>query len=364
MTAITGTLAITDPAIPFTAWQARAHRITDGALVGSVNVTSNGATPVPYAIDCGEETEACLVTLAPAMGKKWTAESGFAVGDLCIPASGQNPYLHRVTAAASVPDPLAAQVSFYAPLDSDFLDQQGNTLLVEPLTALVADKPPATLDGSGSAAFTSATAAGTSGLSCTSTAFDPGASPGADQLCIECWVKVADSPSDEQTVLDVGPREDGLGIVFLNNRNTGEFLVAFGQSGALWGNLGVNEWRHVAYQRNGQYHTLYIDGELHAEQYYDCNLSGLSSLHIGRSIFGDDPRFEGNICRVRVTRLVPRYQGNFTPPSLLDGTPGRSGTTEPAWPTTDAGTVLDGALTWQRLGRMVQPMTHGWAVPA
>ena len=47
MTAITGTLAITDSAIPFTAWQVRAHRITDGALVGSVNVTSIGAMPVP-----------------------------------------------------------------------------------------------------------------------------------------------------------------------------------------------------------------------------------------------------------------------------------------------------------------------------
>lgn len=366
MTHITGTLTVSDAAIPFTHWRAFATRISDGALVGSSAITTSGTTPVDYSIPCGTETGACLVTICPALGSSWEQAAPMGQGGFVVPTdSAANPYVFQATSVSATADALAANVVFYAHLDSDFTDTEGLTLTVDDLTQIVGDKPPQVVDGSGSALFTSDTASGTSGLKVT----DASISPGTSDFTLEFWVKPTDSTGAEQPVVRLYEDVNDLTTLsFANNTLGGSFVAQVTSAGnfvhALVGALTDNVWHHVAYNRSGSYHSLYINGVLADENpSADVDFAPAQSLSIGHGGLAYYDHFDGNICRVRLTIGVMRYDAPFTPPIIFSGTPGQTGTAEPIWPTTVSGTVTDGDVTWTNIGRMVQPVTHGWLVP-
>ena len=368
MTHINGTLTVSDPTVPFTRWKVTANRVMDGAVVGASYVTTSGATPADYSINCGDETGACLVTVAPAIAMAW--ESGAAgLNQIVVPTDSGTPYVYQATSAPVTPDPLDANVVFYAHLDDGFTDSKGMTVTVDSLTEIVGDKPAATVDGSGSAVFTGATGSGTSGLSVQ----DAGLVIGTSDFCLEFWFKHVPVPTDDPNNLREIIRlhdADNLNAILMNIWPNGAASVAINSSGENVLDSGLNfprgGWQHVAIAWANDVITIFVNGVLQGDPIdmtFQAWNFAMDRLSIGH---GGSPgllRFNGNICRVRLTVGDARYTAPFTPPAIFSGTPAQTGVTEPTWPTTVAATVTDGDVTWTNIGRMVQPITHGWLLP-
>ena len=130
MSVLSGTLRITATNTPLTEWVATAHAVSDGHLVGRCQIVSEGDTPVQFEIDCGEYLQACLITVAPAMGDGWQPHAAMVEGSLRVPTDNALPIVLLVEHAPAGPDPYADQVVLFLPLDSDFLDTQGHEVVV------------------------------------------------------------------------------------------------------------------------------------------------------------------------------------------------------------------------------------------
>lgn len=364
MTQITGSLSIADESIPFTQWQITAHRITDGEKVGISQVNSNGATPVAYAIDCLTETEACLVTLSPKLGAAWKPETGTGEGAYIVPTTTSAPYVYRADSVTAGADPLDGNVAFYAHLDADFVDSKGATMSVEPLTVIVLDKPVQTLDGTGSALFTSDTSVSSSGISTTTPAIDLG----SDSFTIDFWCKSETPPGADQKLLFLSDASENNVISFSDDGEGSVFSVTVMTNGSfnfeLTTALQHSVWNHIALVRSGSDFSLFINGIYADGAYQSLDLSGMTSLYVGRGVGTAYTRFDGQICRLRLTIGAARWANDFTPPSTFSGVAGITGATEPAWPTAIMDTVADGDVTWINAGRMVQPVSQGWLIPS
>ena len=375
MTHINGTLTVSDPTVPFTRWKVTANRVMDGAVVGASYVTTSGSTPADYSINCGDETGACLVTVAPAIAMAW--ESGAAgLNQIVVPTDSGTPYVYQATSAPVTPDPLDANVVFYAHLDDGFTDSKGMTVTVDSLTEIVGDKPAATVDGSGSAVFTGATGSGTSGLSVQ----DAGLVIGTSDFCLEFWFKHVPVPGDDVNTqreiirlhdADI-PDSENLNAIIVGIYPIGAMRLAIISGGMTvlesWSDFYRGGWQHIAIVWANDFVSTFINGQYQANdgptdmtfQAWDFPMDRLS---IGVGGWPMRERFNGNICRVRLTVGDARYTEPFTPPAIFSGTPAQTGVTEPEWPTTVAATVTDGDVTWTNIGRMVQPITHGWLLP-
>ena len=66
---------------------------------------------------------------------------------------------------------------------------------------------------------------------------------------------------------------------------------------------------------------------------------------------------------VTINQLVFPTDPISTPYYYIANNAGTSGATEPVWPTTDAGTVTDGNVVWQRVERIPMPVTMNPIVP-
>ena len=95
-------------------------------------------------------------------------------------------------------------------------------------------------------------------------------------------------------------------------------------SGSAWNvsinsgfTVSLNTWYHVAFVRNGDTFTPYLNGVAGTSATYSGSLmTTASNLYVGSYPSGTpkDP-FTGNFQDVRITKGVARYTSNFTPPT-------------------------------------------------
>ena len=359
MSFLSGTLRITATNTPLTEWVATAHAVSDGHLVGRCQILSEGDTPVPFEIDCGEYLQACLITVAPAMGEAWRPSEAIAVGWKRVPSDNALPIVLVAEQAPAGPDPYADQVVLFLPLDSDFLDTQGHEVMVEPGTQLVPDKPPQTLDGSQSAQFYADTSALTTGITATHADFALGTQP----FTLEFWAMPGTQDNREEILLQLSNADGSTTVTVWNNAALGRFRVEISDPRNISGTLRWLTWAHLAVCRQGTVWRVFLDGQLLGMDYGGKNVTAVQSLYLGRGFDANAPRFSGNLARVKLTLGVARYWDTFTPSFLTLAQPAMTGDGEPEWPTGDGDTVTDGDVTWRRIGRIVQPMTHGYFLP-
>ena len=359
MSVLSGTLRITATNTPLTDWVATAHAVSDGHLVGRCQILSEGDAPVPFEIDCGEYLQACLITVAPAMGDGWQPHAAMVEGSLRVPTDNALPIVLLVEHAPAGPDPYDVQVVLFLPLDSDFLDTQGHEVMVEPGTQLVPDKPPQTLDGSQSAQFYADTSALTTGIMATHADFDLG----TQDFTLEFWAMPSTQDNREEILLQLSNADGSTTVTVWNNAALGRVRVEISDPWNISGTLHWLTWAHVAVCRQGTVWRVFLDGQLLGMDYGGKDVTGVQSLYVGRGFDANGPRFSGNLARVKMTLRVARYWDSFTPSFLTLAQPAMTGDGEPDWPTVDGDTVIDGDVTWRRIGRIVQPITHGYFLP-
>lgn len=360
MSFLSGTLRITATNTPLTEWIATAHAVSDGRLVGRCQLVSEGDTPVPFEIDCGEYLQACLITVAPAMGDGWQPHTAMVEGSLRVPTDNGLPIVLLAEHAPAGPDPYADQVVLFLPLDSDFLDTQGHEVIVEPGTQLVPDKPPQTLDGSQSALFHGDTSTQwTTGITATHADLELG----TQDFTLEFWVMPGTQDNREEILLQLSKADGSTTVTVWNNAALGRFRVEISDPWNISGTLRWLTWSQVAISRQGAAWRVFLDGQILGIDYGGKNVVGVQSLSLGRGFDANASRFSGNLARVKLTLGSARYWDNFIPSFLTLAQPAMTGNGEPDWPTVDRDTVSDGDVTWRRIGRIVQPITHGYFLP-
>ena len=360
MSLLTGTLRIADANNPLTDWVVTAQAVSDGHLVGRTEIMSAGDTPVPFEIDCGDYLQACLMTVAPAMGGVWQPNEGIAEGWKRVPTDNSLPIVLVAEQAPAGPDPYAEQVVLFLPLDDDFLDTQGHAVTVEPGTQLVPDKPPQTRDGRQSALFHGDTSTQwTTGITATHADLELG----TQDFTLEFWVMPGTRDNREEILLQLSNADGSTTVTVWNNAALGRFRVEISDPWNISGTLRWLTWSQVAISRQGTAWRVFLDGQILGIDYGGKNVVGVHSLSLGRGFDANAPRFSGNLARVKLTLGSARYWDNFTPSFLTLAQPALSGGGEPDWPTVDGDTVSDGDVIWRRIGRIVQPITHGYFLP-
>lgn len=357
MTTINGSIAISNINVTLSRWIARAHRASDGALVGSTNVTSNIYSSTPFSIDCGSETGLCIVTVAPNIGGRWSSDAVTSLEDMVIPSEGTIPYLYRATTAPGTPDPLDANVKFFAPLDTDLLDLKGHVAtVVHPDTSIAAEKPTGTTDGTGSASFSSSL---NTGLAFESSDFDQY----NNDFTAEIWAKAINAGDWYATVLGYADpnNSNGWDIVWRGDR----WIFQNWGSNVLVMTAPLNTWTHVAVTRQGNQVRGFLNGVVQNTVSFNYELqSSTPRLVVGRGYSTTWNRFNGLLARAKLTVGVARYWDAFTPSATTLPVVAKTGLTEPEWPNAAELTVEDGDIVWTCDGRMVQPISHGWAIPS
>lgn len=213
--------------------------------------------------------------------------------------------------------------------------------------------------------------------------YDPRHRIGSQDFTIESWiwftdVGIGDKGSCVMSMYqNVG---DQRSFGYYHNREGGAMTMRF-----LYSNNGVatvaldsatftptvSTWYHVAVVRAGNTLRHYIDG---VQSGTDLDVSGMDifpsseRLEIGNlnSSTGSKRQHHGYLDATRLTIGAAQYTADFTPPAdvlptstttkvvnpfwfraIVGGT--THATTEPVWPTTLGGTVVDGTVTWEAI---------------
>ena len=143
----------------------------------------------------------------------------------------------------------------------------------------------------------------------------------------ECWAYPTDSPS--QPIL-VGQWSGSAGsttlswvMILSNNANRYlRGLISSTGSGVDFDlisstSLGLNQWNHCAFVRNGSTFTLYLNGvSVASTTDSDSLFNATNSLTIGASSAGSQP-FNGFLQDLRIYKGIAKYTANFTPPDRI-----------------------------------------------
>ena len=138
----------------------------------------------------------------------------------------------------------------------------------------------------------------------------------------ECWVYPTASPSQPILVgqWDGSGGGTGLSWVMLLSNDSNRYLraaISSNGSGVDFDlisstSLGLNQWNHCAFVRNGSTFTLYLNGvSVASTTNSNALFNATNPLTIGASSAGSQP-FTGYIQDVRVYKGVSKYTSNFT----------------------------------------------------
>ncbi len=121
--------------------------------------------------------------------------------------------------------------------------------------------------------------------------------------------------ADGDLAVSVYMTMDNLGNLVLSASSNGVFPPNL-FSGSAATPIGLNEWTHVAYVRNGSQFTAYINGvgTLIATTASSLYYSAAAVPVIGGQT-SPQRSLNGNIDELRITKGVARYTANFTPPA-------------------------------------------------
>ena len=143
----------------------------------------------------------------------------------------------------------------------------------------------------------------------------------------ECWAYPTDSPS--QPIL-VGQWSGSTGsttlswVMLLSNNSNRYLRAAISSTGSgvdfdliSSTSLGLNQWNHCAFVRNGSTFTLYLNGvSVASTTDSDSLFNATNSLTIGASSAGSEP-FNGFLQDLRIYKGIAKYTANFTPPDRI-----------------------------------------------
>lgn len=350
-----------DESLPITDWVARAHKVSDGALVGTSDVTSS-----PFSVTTST-TEPCYVTMTPKMGARWSASSPKVVDDYGYPTDlSATPRLYKVTDSVTG-DTRYSNVSLLLHCDG----ANGSTTFTD-------NSPtPKTVTAVGNAQistaqskFGGASAAFDGTGDYITLASDDAWAFGSGDFTIECWLYLPTAGGLQskglftRRVLGAGYSPFHVDI----SSNVPRFLACTSEmtwdvavSGTA---LSYDTWHHIAAVRSGTSFKLYVDGSSVGTPGSEASalMSVTNSLYIASD--GGGGSLNGYLDDIRITKGVARYTENFTPPTAphLNAANGQTGASEPTWPT--SGTVVDGSVTWTLVGDLVQPIAHGPLIPS
>ena len=157
-----------------------------------------------------------------------------------------------------------------------------------------------------------------------------GASPeftfGAGDWTIECWIYPTTGGLDQGIIsklYNIGT-EAGPFTIQLNSSNIPVLYSCSNGGGVGWDitalgttPVSLNTWSHIAFTRNGNVFTTWVNGVLSATVTISFTLydNSLESVVIGSADSLGNPSFlfHGNISNMRVTKGVAVYTSNFTP---------------------------------------------------
>jgi len=121
------------------------------------------------------------------------------------------------------------------------------------------------------------------------------------------------------------------------NYQTGVFVIGYGRTASRFyyfydgtfadfltnstNTFTANQWRHVAFVRNGTALRVYVDGvqeianTCNSAEVFNMNLGNLPMGIGGGSWDGNDSRITDYVDEVRITKGVARYTAAFSPPT-------------------------------------------------
>lgn len=330
------------------AFDAATHAFAGVAAVSAGSYTISGLTA----------GKAYVVACRPKSGPAWAANTSQASGDIIIPTDPvTDPYIFK----GEPSDPLDAYVSLLLHCNGSngsttFTDETGKTM---------------TVSGTASIATAQSKFGGASGYFNGGHVWAANAAGfvfGSGGFAVECFFRWGGNTSQFQYLVsryDTGSSARIFGL--LVQYETGSATVrglasSTGTSAdiAVSGgtSLSADTWYHAAFVRNGNTFRLYLDGALEGETTSSASLyeSASTRLAVGAQSNGSFP-FYGYIDEARVTK-AGRYASTFTP-TTSEFVLGKTGSTEPTWPTTPGNTVVDGAITWTNMGQLLDPLIAG-----
>jgi len=253
-----------------------------------------------------------------------------------ITASDYETALLSVTDVAAAGDPSFANVSALAHFDglatnaTSFVDVIGNTFTVQsgPTFATSPVK-----FGSGSALFNNAGA-----LTTTSSVTDVQ----AGNFTIEAWVYPTTSETTERAIVcngwavqlytaspSAGLTTTGLHAYISSSATSGAYVVSLNAPSA--NRLTINAWNHVAFTRNGNVFTTWVNGAQDQTSTSSVTIptspsfTAIGGITTNNSTYMSG--FIGNIDDVRITKGVARYTTAFSvPTAAFPNTSGSAGT--------------------------------------
>ena len=145
---------------------------------------------------------------------------------------------------------------------------------------------------------------------------------GASDFTLEAWIRPNLIAGADRGIVDFrstlsGQLDGGAMFVAGSTAKLGFYdgVTVYGLTGSA---VSLNTWQHVAFVRLGNTLTAYLNGIQNFTTSFNVNLGSSKPLGIGGSnadlTKGASP-FSGYIDDLRITKGIPRYTANFTPPT-------------------------------------------------
>lgn len=187
--------------------------------------------------------------------------------------------------------------------------------------------------------------------------------PGTGPFTIECWVRPADVTNAGifQLSATAGGFETtnrGLVLAF-NSGGGGLSYSSVGADRLVSASFSLNQWVHIALCRaNDDKIRVFVDGQKRDERTDTTDYSSLNNLVIG-GYYSTAYTLSGYIDDFRHIVGAGLYADAFTPPASALAALGKTGASEPTWPTTPGNTIVDGDVTWTNMGQLLDPLIAG-----
>jgi len=147
---------------------------------------------------------------------------------------------------------------------------------------------------------------------------------GSGDFTMEAWVNIPSNTGSGQRVI-IGHLTDAsnwMGISYIDQAGYYVFYAIMAIQGVytveLIGTITptLNTWNHVAFIRNGNTWTLYVNGVADGST-TESNVAGnfTGDFCVGARTAGGSLPFNGLIDEIRISKGIARWTSNFTPPS-------------------------------------------------